>query len=209
MPTPPLPGEGNGSLDALHARFLALVPRIELHARISFRHVKCPDKQADAIAETLAIAWQWYVRLVERGKDPAEFVTTFASLAARHVKAGRKVCGQENSRDALSPLAQQRHGFTVSPLPAGSSLNGNIFDQALHDNTRTPVDEQVCFRLDFPSWRRTRTDRDRRVIDHLMVGERTLDVSQRYGLSPGRISQMRREFRQDWMRFCGEPTPLA
>src|SRR6202035_6060781 len=78
MSSPPLPGEGNGSLEALHARFLALVPRIALHARLSFPHVQCPGKKADAIAETLAIAWHWYVRLVERGKDPAQFVTTFA-----------------------------------------------------------------------------------------------------------------------------------
>jgi hypothetical protein len=40
------------------------------------------------------------------------------------------------------------------------------------------------------------------VIDELMLGERTLDVSQRFGLCPGRISQLRREFCEDWERFC-------
>jgi hypothetical protein len=29
------------SLDQLHTRFVAILPRIELHARIAFRDVKC------------------------------------------------------------------------------------------------------------------------------------------------------------------------
>jgi hypothetical protein len=37
-----------------------------------------------------------------------------------------------------------------------------------------------------------------------MQGERTLDVSQKHGISSARISQMRREFQQDWMSFCGD-----
>ena len=52
----------------------------------------------------------------------------------------------------LSPVAQQRRGFTVSPLPDGSSLAGNVFDEALTDNTITPIPDQVVFRLDWPAW---------------------------------------------------------
>jgi hypothetical protein len=63
-------------------------------------------------------------------------------------------------------------------------LNGNVFDEALAENTRSEVPDQVAFRCDFPAWCRTRTDRDRRLIEDLMTGERTLDVSSRYGLSP-------------------------
>ena len=50
----------------------------------------------------------------------------------------------------LSPLAQQRKGFTVGKLPDYGTLNGTPLEEALHDNTRSPVPEQVCFRLDFP-----------------------------------------------------------
>ena len=69
------------------------------------------------------------------------------------------------------------------------------------------MDEQVCFRLDFPAWRASRTERDRRILDDLMVGERTLEVAGKYGLSPGRVSQLRREFLADWHRFCGDLPP--
>jgi len=74
----------------------------------------------------------------------------------------------------------------------------------LRDNTQTPPDEQDAFRLDFPAWRLSRCERDRRLIDDLMIGERTKDVSRKHGLTQGRISQLRREFQEDWSRFCGE-----
>jgi hypothetical protein len=37
-----------------------------------------------------------------------------------------------------------------------------------------------------------------------MLGERTKEVSRMFGLSQGRISQKRRQFLEDWRRFCGE-----
>ena len=47
-------------------------------------------------------------------------------------------------------------------------------------------------------------ERDRRVVDELMAGGRTKDVSQKFGMSPGRVSQLRRDFMEDWTRFTGE-----
>src|SRR5947209_9025811 len=111
-PVPPTP-----TLESLHAGFLDLMPRIEQHARIYFRYLKCPHRKEDAVAETVAVAWKWFVRLAERGKDASRFVTTFATLAARHVNTGRKLCGQEPGKDVFSPLAQARHGFAVGKLP--------------------------------------------------------------------------------------------
>ena len=195
--------------DPLHSAFLSLLPHVERHARVYFRHLKCPHRKADAIAETVAIAWRWFLRLVERGRDAAQFVSTFAVLAARHVRSGRKLCGQEKSGDVMSAQAQQRHHFTVSHLPEGSSLDGNIFDEALRDNTRSEVPAQVAFRIDFPNWLASLSDRDRRVVEQLILGERTLDVARRFGISPGRVSQLRREFHQDWEQFCDGPERLA
>jgi hypothetical protein len=37
-----------------------------------------------------------------------------------------------------------------------------------------------------------------------MIGERTMDVADRYRLTPGRISQLRRELFLDWQAFCDE-----
>jgi hypothetical protein len=191
-------------ITVLQARFLALLPRIERHGRIYFRHLRCPHRKEEALQEMRALAWRWFLRLVRRGKDPADFPSVLASFAARAVHNGRRVCGHEKPRDVLSPRAQRRHGFTVDKLPDISTLAGTLYDEALHDNTRTPPPEQAAFRCDFPAWCRTLTQRDRQIIDDLMVGGRTLDIATKYGVSPARISQMRREYQADWSRFCGD-----
>src|SRR5690349_3943546 len=89
-------------LDRVHRDFQALLPRIELHARIFFRGIRCPARREDAVAETVAISWKWFLRLTQRGKDPSRFVTTFAFLAALAVGSGRRLCGQLKPRDVLS-----------------------------------------------------------------------------------------------------------
>jgi hypothetical protein len=188
----------------LHAAFLSILPRIQLHGHVSFRHRK-PERREEAVAEMIGLAWKWFVRLAEKGKDATEFPMVLARYAALAVHNGRRLCGQEKAKDVLSPRAQQLLGFTVSSLPDGSSLSSTAFAEALLDNTQTPPPEQVAFRLDFPAWRRTRSDRDRRVIDDLMLGERTLDVAAKHGLTAGRVSQLRRHFCEDWERFCGAP----
>ena len=195
---------GGASPDPLHAGFLVLLPRVEAHARVAFRDLRCPVRREEALAEMVALCWLWFVRLRRRGEDPSAFPSALATFAARAVRSGRRLCGQERGKDALSPLARQRHSFAVSSLPQASTLDGNPLDEALHDNTQTPVPEQVSFRLDFPAWLATLSDRDRRLALDLMRGERTQDVAARYGLSPPRVSQLRRQFLDGWGRFCGD-----
>jgi hypothetical protein len=188
----------------LHAEFLALLSTIETHGRVHFRHLKSTEQKDDAIAEMVAISWKWFLRLKERGKDVAQFPSVLASFAAKAVRSGRRLCGQDSAKDVLSPRAQRLHGFGTSRLPEVSTLSTNPLEEALQDNMQTPVPDQVAFRQDFPAWQRSRTDRDRRIIDDLMVGERTLAVADKYGLSPARVSQLRNEFHQDWQSFCEE-----
>jgi hypothetical protein len=85
-------------LDVLHARFLRLVPRIEGHARIFFRGIRCPVKREDKVQECVALGWKWFLRLTEQGKDVFAFPMAFVALLARAVKCGRKLCGQERAK---------------------------------------------------------------------------------------------------------------
>ena len=82
----------------LRTRFLSILPRIKTHARIYFRHVKCYHKKADCISETMALAWKWFVRLAEKGKDATQFPSTLASYAARAVRSGRRMKTGRSSR---------------------------------------------------------------------------------------------------------------
>jgi hypothetical protein len=195
------------TLDRLHAGFLSILERIQLHARIFFRHINCPHRKEDAIAETVALAWKWYLLLAHKGKDARQFPSALAAFTARAVKSGRRLCGQERVADALSPLAQARHGFAVSSLPSHSTLSANLFSEALADNTRTPVPEQVHFRIDFPAWLRRLGDRDRRIARDMALGHRTQDLARLHQVSAGRISQLRRQLHTDWLHFLGEDRP--
>jgi hypothetical protein len=191
--------------EILHQRFLALLPVIERHGQVYFRHLKCRHRLQEALAEMTAIAWKWFLRLVARGKDAAAFPTVIASYAARAVRSGRRLCGQEKSKDAMSTVAQQRRHFTVQTLPeVESGVEDNDAIDALRDNTRTPPDQQAAFRIDYPAWLRRQTERNRRIAVDMSMGERTKDLAERYGTTQGRISQLRREFHDDWLRFTGE-----
>jgi hypothetical protein len=80
----------SGSLDALHAGFLAILPAIQAHAHAAFRHLRCPHDRDDAVAETVGLCWEWFRRLSERGRDAARFPVTLAGLAVRRVAAATK-----------------------------------------------------------------------------------------------------------------------
>src|SRR6266446_4391232 len=191
-------------LERCRREFETALPRIQRHAGIYFRNVICPHKKADLIAETIAMSWKWWLRLRERGKNPNLFVSAIAGYATKAVASGRRVCGMEKPKDVLSPFAQHDHGFSVGKLPDFETLLGNPLFEALHDNTQTPPDEQVAFRIDFPCWFAGYDERRRRIIRSMMTGERTHHLAQLFRISAARVSQLRREFKEDWDRFTAD-----
>jgi hypothetical protein len=212
MSQPPVPAP----LEHLHAAFLSVLPRIERQGLIAFRGLACPQTRDDAVAEVVALCWRWFVRLVGRGQDPLAFPVVLAGYAARAVKCGRRLCGQERGHDVLSGLAQRRHHFRVEALPPSTATahperyaaargqrQQDVFEERLRDNTRTPVPEQVCLRLDFPAWLATLAPRERRMVRAMATDERTLDLSKRFELSLSRISQLLRALHNDGSRFGG------
>ena len=194
----------------LHDRFLALLPKIETHGSIVFRQLH-PSKKEEVLQEMRALAWKWFVRLAQRGKDAAEFISTFNTFLARAIRNGRRIMGQEKAKDAMCEFAQRRHGFRVQALPITRTCYEQLyadvrgqhdaFDDRLKDNTVTPVPDQAAFRIDWPAWVRTRCDRDRRIIGDLVEGQQGKEVGRKFGLSPARVCQLRRAFREDWERF--------
>lgn len=205
MTTVTTSANGRCNLEQLHAGFLSLLPRIRLHAEIYFRDIRCPHRKEDAVAEVIALTWKWYLRLREKGKDAAVFPSALANYAARAVRSGRRFVGQEKGKDVHSRAVQRHHGFAVDKLPDYSTLLGIPYEDALHDNTQSSVIDQVAFRLDFPRWRAAHSERDQRVMDDLAIGEQTLTVARKHGLSAARISQLRRRFHTTWERFCALP----
>jgi DNA-directed RNA polymerase specialized sigma24 family protein len=186
--------------------FLAVLPRVAAVARFAFRGVRCPETRADRVAEAVALAWKKFVWLSARRKDPSTFATTLAARCCQAVRAGRRLARAENPKDVLSPLAQVRRGFRVERLPAreralgGPRLPPDLRD-ALADDRKGRVPELAAFRVDYPAWRSGLGRRHRRVLDALAAGGRTAEVAAAVRVSPGRVSQMRREFEQSWRAF--------
>jgi hypothetical protein len=154
--------------------------------------------------------------IAKRGKDATQFAGALAALAARSVWNGRRACGNVGGNDVMSAAAQRRHNFRVEALPSTRQSRETLFgiprgqqiqdslEERLANNTRTLPPKQAAFRIDFPAWLKTLTPRERCIIRAMALSERTKELSRRFSVSPGRISQMRREFRDDWRRFVGD-----
>jgi len=181
------------------AAFAAALPRIERVARHRFRRVGCPDRREDCVREAVALCWISFLRLAARGRAPETFVTALARYASRAVARGRRAAGCEAAGDIMTrPRTLRKAARTRRPIPERTA-----FDDALADNTRTPVPQQVQFRCDLRAWKARLTEAKRRLVDALVLGHRTRDLAEEFGLSAGRISQLRKEFAEDYAAFCG------
>jgi hypothetical protein len=204
---------------ALQAKFLTLLPKIERCARFYFRHITCFAQRTDRIAETVGVCWKWFVRLAERGRDAAEFVTTLVALAARAVNSGRRVGKQESAVDVLSNVAQHRHGFNVESLPVSTrrsqeSINAVVrgqeeldaYEERLQDNTVTPPPDAAAFRIDFPHFLAAMSERDRALAMFLSLGHSAKMAAAKFGVSCGRVTQLRQKWHENWRLVEGEDT---
>jgi hypothetical protein len=161
----------SAALAHLHTSFIALVlPRVLSHGRMCFHSIKCPHRREAAIQDMIGLAWTWHLRLAEKGEDATHFPTALASYAARAVRSASRVAGQERAKDVLSPVGQQRYHFFVGKLPDFETLTDHPVCEALLDTTKSPPDETICFKLDFMAWLDTLTERDRGIVEDLMIG---------------------------------------
>jgi hypothetical protein len=197
-----------------HADFLTLIPVVSRHARIVFRHRPAAERE-EAVAEAVASAFESYLTLKARGEDPVrDFPSVMATFAVLHVKTGRHVGGHQSTTDVLSPQAQASHHFQVASLsrdtpPPDWQCDGlrpnrhvaNSYEERLQDNRQTPVPDQVAFRLDWPAFLQTLTERDRRMALALAEDLRASEVAERFGVTRSRVTQLRQRWCQEWRAF--------
>lgn len=206
----------------LQEEFLSLLPAVQLHARVVFRALPAIHRE-EAIAESIASAYESFVGLRRRGKDPArDFPTRIADFAVKHTKDGRHVGGRSTTRDVLSAKAQARRGFAVQPLPmsfrtpheeiySGSRGQQRLDDveEMLHDHRRSSPADHAGFKIDFDMFRKRLARRDRKLAEFLAAGNSGVEAAQRFRLSPGRITQIRQQLCRDWYAMHGEQPPRA
>jgi DNA-binding NarL/FixJ family response regulator len=179
--------------------FLQVLPAVLNHARGGFAVLNTHDRE-EATAEAVANACVGYVSAAARGRLVHCHPASLATYAVRAVRSARHVGGRQSSRDIMSRLAQKRRGLTVRSITPAARQGWR--QMVLEDRRVSPAD-QAAFNLDFQQWRGGFAHRQRRIIDCLASGDTTGTVADRFGLTPARISQLRRQFERSWTKFQG------
>jgi transposase-like protein len=191
----------NARTPAWHAGFLAMTPAIHRHAQRALRRFRA-EVRADAVQEVLAGSLVAYVKLYERGRVHLAFPSVLVRYAVAQYRGGRRVGTPGNSRDLFSPLATRRRGVHVNELdPYGDPVG--LRDVIVENKHSTPADI-AAFRIDFAAWMKNLPQRQQRIARLLAIGETTSSTARRFGVSDGRISQIRRQLERSWHEFHGE-----
>jgi DNA-directed RNA polymerase specialized sigma24 family protein len=192
---------------AWQKRFLELLPKIRRHAQIRFRAL-APEAREELVQETIARALMDFLRLVQRGKEHLACATPLARFAVAQVRQGRRVGSRLNGRDVGSEYGRLRNGVLVLSLDSHDETSGSCCEALAEDRRSTPADI-AAIRIDFAHWLTTLSPRSRRLAERLAMGETTSGAARLFGISPGRVSQLRGEFRRAWHAFQGEAIPAA
>jgi hypothetical protein len=174
--------------ETLRQLFASLVPELQRLAAVHFRHLD-PECQAEAVQNSLALAWQGAVAVARQGQavEPG-LLKSALWYAVRQTKCGRRVEGESRAEDVYKYARKGRVRFQRLEL-----------QQFVADTT--PIPEQVSFRVDVPAFLGTLTSRQRDLAADLMGGLTTTECADKYGVTLGRISQFRSLFRERFEQF--------
>jgi hypothetical protein len=175
-----------------------MLPGICRFARHAFRF-SARALREERIADVVAVAFVTYRRLVERGRENLAHPTVLARYGVARVRSGRGVGAPSSAREHV----RRRNGVRIERLDGFRRDNGAWKQIAVEDRRSSPA-EIAAFRLDFAAWLASLTRRERQIATKLAVGETTGAVARLFRRSAARISLLRRELHDAWLRFHGE-----
>jgi len=155
----------------------------------------------ELIAETIADVYCAYARLVQCGRQNDAHLTVLVGYAIKRVGSGVRSGTPRNLRDVTSSYSQLRTGLRVESLDV--STTAREWQQLVIDSRRATPADVAALRIDLHCWLATLSVRNRAIALMLAVGESTSHVARTFGLTAGRISQLRQELFEAWQRFHG------
>ena len=194
--------------DNVQESFLRVLPAVRRDCRRAFRNLPAPQRD-EAVVDAIGNAFAIFARFMELRRGHFVRAATLAGYAVGHLQFNRPLGGRASSRDVLSRRTQRRQSFSVTSLECPTDPCGETLRETLADHrTMSPAD-LAAFRIDFETWLKSLSRRQRAIAKALALGHATSSVARRFGLSWGRISQIRRELKTDWEIFQGERCSAA
>jgi hypothetical protein len=175
--------------------FVTMLPEIQQKLRLAFCRLD-HEAREDAIEEGIVHSLLAYLRLHEQSRAEVATASSLAWYSSRHVKRGRPAGGSMNGKEPLSRYAQIGNRIQIEPP-------GKWIDILVEDK-RAPVPDQVAAKMDVGAWFATLTKRMKEIAKDLAFGCSTSEVAEKYGVTAGRISQLRRTLEESWLMFQGE-----
>jgi hypothetical protein len=178
-------------IETLRETFVRELPELETMARAWFRGIN-PEAQAEAIQNTTALAWKYWRRLAEQGRDQEPgLLRNVWWFALKQTKIGRTITRGDGQRGkGRQDVYDRTHGNAIE------HIDFNLF---VADST--PIPEQAAFRIDFPVFLGTLNERQREMTLDLASGMGTGEVARKHGVTPGAVSQFRARFKMLFEKF--------
>ena len=187
---------------AVQRAFLVMLPALTRYAARAFCHLHGDDFD-NAVQEVLAGAYVSFLQLARRGETARAVPALLVRFAIARVHDGRQLGTPLSSSDVTSPHAQRKKRFFVDRLDDVVRWEGQWTEAVLEDH-RTPVLDQVQFRIDFSDWLSRLSSRKRQIAETLALGYSTNEAADQCRVSAGRVSQLRHELQLSWQQFLGE-----
>ena len=116
--------------------FLPILPWVESHAAVRFRHLDV-NERAEATAAATSRFFVSFLSVRAQGKNPSAFPSAIATYAVLAVNGGRRIEGGSTSRDALAPASRRSFPSATSTdafrrgRPLVREVTSSQFDNSL------------------------------------------------------------------------------
>ena len=186
------------------ALFLVLMPSVKRHAQHAFRRLRQLE-QEEAVQEVLVQVFIACVQLTAQGQQSKAYPSAMARFAVARYRGGRRSGQPTKSRDLLSEARWRRQGRCFTrPVQQREG-----WQAAVADDSRTPILDQICFRMDFPVWLSSLSERQRAIAHTLSLGNTAAEAARQHQITTARVSQLRQELRKSWQKFEGDLVPTV
>ena len=190
-------------MPAWHRRFLLMLPGLRRAASFRCRNLS-PSRRQEVVNDIVGTCCAFYVRLVEKGQEERAHFSTLVKFAAAQLGQGRQVGTRLNVRDVSSPYCQRRQGIRLERLDLYDETEATWKEILIEDRRHSDPASIAAARIDVAEWLASMSSLRRKIAECLAAGASTIEAARRFEVTPGRISQLRKEFQTSWSAFHGE-----